>query len=216
MTEDKEYYLPDESGEEPVGPFSFADLAAQLKSGKLRAEQYVWASDFPDSQWKQFFEVEEFRAVLSQRPKAPTPKMRTKGISNQRKSLKVDYGRKVGEYGSENLYRRYPRVKLGAEAIIHNQDKIVKGECLDISEKGIFVKSDAMDHFQKGDEVVVTIRHRGELGTFSATSVVLRVVTERDPKGYGFYFMRINPKVRRKIAHFVRKELETYLGVKSA
>ena len=74
---------------------------------------------------------------------------------------------------------------------------------VNISEKGAFIEIDEADAFEKGEVVTLTIRGSNQLETFSVTSVIMRVVHAADVDGYGCFFLRLNPQIKRKIARYV-------------
>lgn len=116
--------------------------------------------------------------------------------------------KKQGEYGIENVYRRFPRVPFESTVILHNQ---IRGDfftSFDISEKGISVKVDHKVPFGPSEEVIVTVRDFPELGTFTTRAVVLRQFVVKDQTILGFYFLHLNPKIRRYIAQYVFNELK--------
>jgi hypothetical protein len=114
---------------------------------------------------------------------------------------------KKGEYGVENIYRRFPRVPFESAVILHNQDRAYLCSSIDISEKGISIKVKPNLPFHPSDEVMVTVRNFPEVGTFSTEAVVLRHFKIKDSNVLGFYFLHINPNTRRLIAQYVHNSL---------
>ena len=121
-----------------------------------------------------------------------------------------------GEYGRENAYRRYPRAPISAEVIIRNGHQYHRATAVDVSEKGLQIHIDNLDHYHRGEEVIVTIRNAPGIGTFSAPAVIMRVLdgTQNDHNGkkgkmgYGLFFLRLNPLVRRRVSAYVIKQLQ--------
>lgn len=117
-------------------------------------------------------------------------------------------------YSTSNRYRRFPRTPIRADAILHdNQSRFIRATCVDISENGIYVYVTNLDVFEKGEELMVTVRNAPGIGTFSAPCAVIRVISESGEQGYGLSFLRISPVVRRQITRYVlsrmgREELE--------
>ena len=91
---------------------------------------------------------------MQKAPLCPLPKEFSKGKPSDRKNVTIDYS-KEGEFGRENLYRRYPRAPLEVEAIVHNQDKLFWGSNTDISEKGCYIYLNPDSTLKTGDEVVL-------------------------------------------------------------
>lgn len=107
-------------------------------------------------------------------------------------------------YSTYNRYRRFPRTPIRAEAILHdNQNRFLRATCVDISENGVFVHVANIDFFDKGEELMATVRNAPGIGTFSAPCAVVRVITESGERGYGLSFLRISPVIRRQITRYV-------------
>jgi hypothetical protein len=115
--------------------------------------------------------------------------------------------RSEGEYGRENVYRRFPRAPLVTEVIIRNARQYHRAQSVDISEKGLQLQLADLDAYRRGEEVVITIRNAPGIGTFSAPAVVMRVLTEGDNRGYGVFFLRLNPLARRRVSAFIIQAL---------
>lgn len=207
MVDSSEWYLPDPNGDEPLGPYTKDQLIDRIRKGELSLDNYAWSTKFADQKWRRLSELSDFRDTLAKYPRAPVPKMHTKGLSQAKKPEKFDFSTK-GNYGRGNLYRRFPRVPLSARAVVHNQKIYSHAECVDVSEKGVFVKMPQTDLFEKGEEVVVTLRQAPYIGTVSVAGVVMRLASEGDQSGYGIFFLRLNPLIRRRIAKYVLRELE--------
>jgi hypothetical protein len=132
--------------------------------------------------------------------------------SGVRKRKAIDLT-KAGYFGLNNLYRRYPRVPLKSDAIINDEKTYRKGISLDVSEKGLFLRLDESLPYRKGDEVVLTVRNDPDLGTFSVRAVIIRAVLEGEIKGYGLYFLHLNPNIRQKIAKYVLMSLTSEVPI---
>ncbi len=210
------WYLPNRSGMEPLGPFTQEEIEAKLKSGELRPDEFIWSFDVEElgNRWVRIWELNQFKTALLGYPRSRLPKRRSRGLAKEKAVKKLSFSKR-GEYGIENLYRRFPRAPLSCEAWIHNQKNVFQAVCVDINEKGLFLNlpsTKAFDHFKKGEEVVVTLRNAPEIGTISIPSVILREARSDSSQGYGIYFLRINPQVRRKIARYVLGVLEQELS----
>ena len=207
----REWYVPDRDSMEAVGPIATADLLKRIKNGQLRIDEYVWGSHFTDDQWKRIADLEELRTHLADYPKLPPPPaMRGRRAGKVEEAPKFDY-QAPGEYGSENVYRRFPRVPIEAEVIIRNNLTYHRTNAVDVSEKGIQLTLPASVNtsFNKGDEVVITVRNAPGIGTFSAPAVIMRVLTENGLHGFGLFFLRLNPLARRRISKFVIEQLKS-------
>jgi len=206
MGEKREWYLPNLDGDAALGPYTQEDLLKKLKSGELRHDQFTWTPGFTDMKWKRFYELDEFKEREEKYPVLQNvPKKKSQGIKKQKKVFQVQHVG-MGEYGLRNEYRRYPRVPIVTDVIIHNGQTYCHGTSIDISEKGLFLKPDDMTIFEKGEEITVTVRNAPVIGTFSTPSVVISI--SKKEKGYGIYFIRINPQIKRKIAKYVLTVLQ--------
>jgi len=202
------WYLPSAYSGEADGPFSTQEIKAKVKEGQLGWDNFIWSEKLPKRNWYRLIEVEEFRVLQHKYPNRPLPKFYSQGDKTKAKPQLTKFFRRQGEYGKENLYRRFPRVALSAEAIIHNNKKICRGMSVDFSEMGMFVSVDNTNLFEKGEEVVITLRGVPSIETFSVNAAILRVISEGNITGYAFHFLRVKPKTRRLIAKYVLSELE--------
>ncbi len=146
------------------------------------------------------------QTVQRRQPVRPEPAVRPHQRIESRPEPRPE-PRQPGEYTTENNYRRYPRVPLEVPIILHDHKRVITARCADISEKGVFVLLDEKDPFEKGEELVVTLRGVPGIGTFSVSTVVIRVLNHDGKKGVGLFFLRMSPKLRRQIAEFVMHEL---------
>jgi hypothetical protein len=203
MSKATSWYIPNATGTEVVGPLSLEEVETKIRNGELRPDSFVFATHMKAHRWHRVFEVHEFQKFLGTAPVAALPRhLGGSKITTER----IDFTTIEGEYGKENVYRRYPRIPFETEILVHNHSKLVKGKVFDISEKGTSLLIDDHQLFEKGDEVVVTFRNgRDNLGTFSAPAVVVRVNNDGMSTRYGIFFLRLNPKVRRKIAQHIMR-----------
>lgn len=202
MSGGREWYLPHSQELEAKGPYTTEQIYNQLREGLLRFDDFCYCRDFEPAEWRRIIEIEDFHGALLENPQCPLPKLFKQGSVPQKFVFEAEFA-KAGEYGEQNLYRRFPRVPIQADAIIHNEKNYCKGATVDISEKGVFVQTRAVEAFEKGEEVMVTLRSTSLLGTVSIPSVVLRVLQKGDREGFGIYFLRLNPVIKREIARYV-------------
>ena len=204
MEKKLEWYLPDPSGTGTLGPFGHDEIVAQVKAGVLTLDAFVWGPHMPVDKWARAYELPEFAGLLSDQPKCPVPK-RSRGSAKQ-KSAVLDFTGTQGEYGIENEYRRFPRAPMSCAAVIHNQKTFLKCEVVDISEKGVSIKAEENLVFKAGEEITITLLDTSFAGTFSLKTTVMRSLDR--PRGYGLYFLTINPQIKRKVAQYVIASLE--------
>lgn len=211
-SERKEWFLVDYNTLQPLGPFSRNEICEKIDRGQLRVDDFIWSSRLENPHWVRIFEVQLFNTEMKTYPKCQIPK-RSQGLakSANQTHFKTEPARlnfrQKGQFGVENLYRRYPRAPLETDAIIHNHKIFRKTRTIDISEKGVFIAIEDTELFEKGEDIIITIRNAPEIGTFSASAVIMRSVVNHGFKGYGLYFLRLNPRTRQKIAHWVLKRL---------
>ncbi len=206
----KEWYLPNRDGEDPLGPYTTDEVIRLLQKAEIRVDEYIYGSHFDDTRWERIQDIADFRDAVIAYPRAKLPKKHSKGISQKTKSVQINFNAE-GEFGILNIYRRFPRAPFEAEAILHNNKRYCRVQCVDISERGIFMHLDRKDIFDKGEEVTITVRDPGNLGTFSSSCVVMRLKDKDSIPGLGVVFLRINPQVKRKIARYVLDILKSQI-----
>lgn len=207
MSEPVEWYFYDRIKMEAAGPLNTQQMMSKIAAGELRVDDYVWSQQFDEARWRRLYEIEDFRISLVATPKIPVPK-RSRGMVSRKLLSQIKFDQQHGEYAAY-IFRRFPRVPLTGEAIIHNGRSYRKGVCVDISETGLFVKLDDLHAFQKGEEVTLVVKS-SELGMFTTAGVVTRLLVEGEFLAFcGFYFLRLNPNTRRKLARYVISQLET-------
>lgn len=204
----KEWFLPNRDGDDPLGPYSTDEIIALLQKAEIRVDEYSYGSHFEDPHWERLQDIEEFKEAVISYPRAKLPKKRSKGISHHSKTPSIDFSSK-SDFGIHNIYRRFPRAPYEAEAILQNGKRYCRVQCVDISERGIYLHMDRKDFFGKGEEVTITVRDRGKMETFSSSCVVMRVKDKGGTPGLGVLFLRINPQVKRKIARYVLDKLKS-------
>lgn len=203
---EEEWYLPDGEHLESIGPFSLSEILEKLKTGALKTDNYVWSPKLGDRKWRRLCDLPDFRKYLAEYPKIAPPK-RSRG-SLRRQTVHEYHFDKKGEYGTGNLYRRFPRVPLITDVIIHDNHRYIKGMSIDISENGLFVKVEDNPAFQAGSEIKVTIRNASIVGTFSVPATIVRVVVREGLQGFAMAFLRLNPKVRHNLCRYILSRLE--------
>lgn len=205
---EKRWFLPNPDGiNEALGPYTLDEIENKIKSEELKLDSFIWDVALSEKRWHRLYELSAFNTQMQNYPKAPLPKKMSAGQSSQVIKVNFDHTTKEGEYGVENEYRRYPRAPMKAKAIIHNQKIFDEAECIDISEKGMFLSVKNPEIFSKGEEVTVTIIENSFFKTLSIPSVIMKVLNKDKMKGHGLYFLRLNPQTRRKIAEYVVQTL---------
>jgi hypothetical protein len=200
MSEKREWYLPDRQALEAKGPFSDAEIVEKIRAGLIRIDEYIWATHFREVRWRRVYELEEFRGLLATYPKSPPPN-RSRGRQVMRK-MDPATAQALTQQGG-NAYRRFPRAPLVAEVIMHNHKTYRRGESIDISENGTSITMNDLQTFEKGEEVIVTLRNIPGIGTIAVSAAIVRIVINESLRGYGVSFLRLNPQIRRRICRYI-------------
>lgn len=203
---DKIWYLPNDELLQPDGPFTTEEVAEMLGAGRLNLDSFIFCEKFRTVGWKRIFEVSEFTSALKKRPVCPIPRVLSRGAA-QHGQPEFHFEKVKGEYGIENLYRRFPRAPASFSCFVHDETQLVQGRISNISETGVLFVLDQPDLFKEGDELILTVRGPRPIGTFSARAIVMRIFHENRTEVIGVYFLRLNPAVRRKIAKYILDEL---------
>lgn len=204
MSDVSQWYIPNPDNGEVVGPISLQEVHGLIEAGKLRMDSFIWSPKLETHRWHRLYEIKDFQKFLAPVPLAQLPR-HLGSRSAVRKPLSAAM-QDVGTSG--NVYRRYPRIDFQTAALVHNQKDLLTSQVVDISEKGASLTINGEKAFDKGDEVTITFRNgKDNLGTFSVPAVVIRVESQIGSTKYGLFFLRLNPRIRRKIAHHVMKVL---------
>lgn len=207
MESNLEWFLPDPEGVSPIGPFSTDQIVEMLKNGKLNFDDFISCPEIKNESWQRFFEFKEFEHLFKGRPICPPPKLYSKGV--RPKSPKEDS--QILDLELEDIISE---AKLSGEFIIHNNQNLMKGKVSVIAEnfaEGETLKSDT---FKTGDEVYFTVHSSPQVKSFSVLSVIVgKEKGKSNREFYKFYFLRINPEVKRRIHHYLqlsanKKELQ--------
>jgi hypothetical protein len=205
MSDKKEWFYAVHLAEEPRGPFSKKEVLELIEKDVLNLDDFVWAAHLKERKWHRIFELEDFATLLQVYPKCPLPKELAKGRRTERKKSGAEKRRQM--YGGENRYRRYPRAPFRGRVFLSDDHHLERADAVDISEKGLFVTKDNADtNFRLGQTLHMTICDSAFGSSFSVYGVLVRA--EPGQTGYGFYFLRVDPRVKRKIARYVIDRLQ--------
>lgn len=205
MDKKTQWYLPNEEVVTPEGPFTQEEILLMIAKGELSLDRFIWGSHFSETRWVRIMELPEFAMSFTKYPLCPIPKKHSRGLSQQTPNH-FDFSQKEGEYGIENEYRRFPRAPFSSKVILHNQKQLLKCMAIDISEKGLSIQAEDTLIFKEGEEIIVTVLDTPYAGTFSMHATVMRSF-DKPFRGYGLYFLTVNPGLKRKIAHYVLESL---------
>jgi hypothetical protein len=214
MKKKDNWYLPDSETLDPLGPFNYEHIVELIKTGSIGVDDFIWNAEFPTERWVRIMEVPDFEETFAAYPRCKFPKKMSKGQSNVKK-ISINYSDEHNNLARENEYRRYPRAPYRAKAIIHNQRIYIKGEVVDLSEKGLYLNVVSLDKFKPGEEVTITVLATDHMQTFSVRSVIINSKILKNSQGYGIYFLHINPQIRKSLAEYVVKKLNGEINEQS-
>ncbi len=174
-------------GENRFGPFIYFDLVRMLQEKALWEYDYVWHSGL--SSWTRIAELNEFR---------------------------VEQIRKIRDSGSREaaeifFRRRHARVKYGGSIIVHDNQRIWKGESLEIGEGGAgIIMANSM--ITPGQTIYLHFKPGQGAPPFNAIcEVVSKQYTKetknaKTPLRYGLRFLNVNPHGKEFISSYVKEK----------
>jgi hypothetical protein len=205
MENEAKWYLPNEESLSPDGPFTQEEIKSKIEKGELSLDRFIWGTHFQETRWLRIYELPDFVLCLAKYPFCPIPKKHSRGLAHQTQK-QFDFSQKKGEYGIENEYRRFPRAPFTSQVIVHNQKQLIRCSAVDISEKGLSIQTEDSTLFNVGEEIIITVLDSPYAGTFSMNATVMRSL-DKPFRGYGLYFLTVNPNIKRKIAQFIIESL---------
>ena len=205
---DAKWFLPNDQTLRAEGPFSTDEILQKLANQILDFQDFIWSQDLGENRWHRLYEVAVFGKCMRPRPVTFLPQNLSRGQIVIKPDTEI-FANRAGHYGVENMYRRFPRAPLEVEAIIHDENEIVFCQTLDISERGMSVKTEKLV-FQKGAELSVTLRSDQQIGTFTCHAVIIHLADGESSHAnqMGLYFLTLNPNVRHRIANYVIQQLD--------
>ncbi|MCB0347768.1 MAG: DUF4339 domain-containing protein [Bdellovibrionales bacterium] len=158
------------------GPYSFLEVIKMLQDQSVKEYDYVWKATM--SEWQKVADVEDFSSSAIKMV-----------------SLKEDAPR---------IRRRYPRISLGSSLLIHNDQKVWKGESLEIGEGGckILISSSSL---QVGQSITILFKPNHLLPPFHAKCEVVSKEEKENITHYGVKFLHVEKQVKKAIKQIVKK-----------
>jgi hypothetical protein len=156
------------------GPFSAADIVAQLQRKQLDGTAYVWRPGF--STWQKMSQVEEFSRDSMKR------------LATDTTPLDI------------LVKRKFARTPYEVDVIAHDNTKAVEGKTMVIGEGGLFLATSRPTH-QVGARLKLHFREGGT-EPFNAVAEVVSIVKGASA-GYCLRFVAISDSDRRRIAKLV-------------
>lgn len=181
---------------ETIGPLLMETIQNLLRLSRVTLVEYAWCDGMDD--WRRLSEIEEFASQLPPHPAIPVPN-----------PPPYPQGPVPSTFGSppflkeppskESRIRRHERVPIQGRAISDRQGAL---EILDISEGGIFVRSE-LDP-APGTSLRVRIESDLLARALSVTGIVVRSGMVDGVRGFGIEFTGMAPADRVIIQTYVR------------
>lgn len=156
------------------GPYSSADLIAQLQRKQLEPTTFVWRPGFQT--WQKMSQVSEFSR---------------------------DSMRRLADEGVPFdilVKRKHTRAPFDVEVIAHDNTRAIEGRSMVIGEGGLFLATPKPSH-NVGARLKLHFRE-GQTPSFNAVAEVVSVV-KGENSGYCLRFVALSDSDRRRIAKFV-------------
>jgi hypothetical protein len=170
-------------GEEKFGPFPFLDLVRMLQEKNLNEFDFVWNSKM--SNWCRVADCEDFSA-------------------DKMKALLAEQNTK-----DNNVFfrRRFARAGYSSSLVVHNNLKIWKGECFQISAGGAGLILDNCD-LKKGDEIYLHFKPGLKVPPFNSQCEVVALHELKAADGklrwqLGVRFLKVNYLIQKVINDYV-------------
>jgi hypothetical protein len=162
--------------EKRFGPYSFLEMVKMLQEKHVCEYDYVWKPGMQD--WCKLAEAEDF----------------------SHNSLKVVSLREV----VPKARRRYPRISLGTSLVVHNNNKVWKGESLEISEGGCrFSLTDS--NIEVGSKVTILFKPNHLLPPFHAIGEITNKTSGTHATTYSLKFTEVESQIKRTIKQVSKK-----------
>lgn len=160
------------------GPYSAADLIAQLQRRELEPNAFVWRPGF--ATWQKMSTVTEFSRTAMKR------------LASEPSGVDI------------LVKRKFPRKPYEVEVIGHDNRRAIEGKTLVLGEGGFFLATARPVH-GVGTRLKVHFRSAG-LPPFNAVAEVVSVLRGGEMPGYSMKFVALSEADRRKIAKFTSEE----------
>lgn len=190
----KEWFLHIQG--ETVGPLLMETILNLLKLSRITLVEFAWSEGMED--WTRLSEIHEFASQLPPHPTIPVPNL----PSRPRGPVPSAFGASPVPRdlpSKESRIRRFERVPIQGRAVTDEQGTL---EIVDISEGGIFVKSD-LDP-PEGTSLRLRIESALLVRPLTVTGVVVRGGVVNGTRGFGVEFTGMPPSDRMLIQTYVR------------
>jgi hypothetical protein len=170
------------------GPFSFLEIIQMLQNKSIFEFDFIWKNG--QDNWKRIAEMGEYNPE------------EVKDLYKQKEDPSV-----------KNIFfrRRHERINFNGSIIIHDNEKVWKGEAIEISEGGAgIVMNNAM--IKPGEKVFLHFKPGDKVPPFNAICEVVSKKFAKDVKDrngsvkYGVKFLKIHSAHMEAIKDFIKKK----------
>ena len=170
------------------GPFSYVEVVKMLQGKSVFEFDYIWKNG--QDNWKRIAEVDQFDSH----------------------KIKALYEQKEDPAVKDSFFRRRHEIKnFNGSIIIHDNDKVWKGEAIEISEGGAgIVMNNSL--IKPGEKVFLHVKPGDNVPPFNAICEVvskkfLKGVNDREaPVKYGVKFLKIHSTHLDSIKEYIKKK----------
>jgi hypothetical protein len=158
------------------GPYRYLELVRLLQTNACGPDDFIWKPGLED--WMR----------LRQCPEFEEPVLR-----------KMAHLR---SFGAEKIFlqRRFPRVPYQSEVILHDEQRVIFGSALSLSEGGAFLEVSKLSH-SKGDRIKVHFTPGAVSTPFNCIAEITQVA-KGPPSGYNVKFIYLEEDDRKRIAQY--------------
>ncbi|MFN3697609.1 MAG: GYF domain-containing protein [Pseudobdellovibrio sp.] len=166
------------------GPFSKAELIQMLQGKTLHEFDFIWHEGMKS--WRRLADVEEFSV-------------------NEVRALFEKFKNKKDQDPKDTLFfrRKFPRVRLNSQAIVHDKKKVYKSVGVEVSEGGAGLLIENAS-FEKDQQIYLHFKPANEVPAFNA---ICRIVSKKG-NVYGVQFLKISAVAKSSIAQYANKAIQ--------
>lgn len=170
------------------GPFSYVEVVKMLQGKSVFEFDYIWRNG--QDNWRRIAEVEDF---------------------NSEKIVELFKQKEDPAVKDSFFRRRHERTSFNGSIIIHDNDKVWKGEAIEISEGGAgIVMQNSL--IKPGEKVFLHVKPGDNVPPFNAICEVVSKKYSKDVSGrdapvkYGVKFLKIHSAHLDSIKEYIKKK----------